>query len=618
MSARFGRCVNQDFCALAIRKAVLRLDGAELFVCPECARPLAASKGWASGLASRPALARLLPPLGIMAFGLAGAAIGVQHKAPADPPPTAAGQAVPRAAPVVKASAPGKPVRLAERWLHPAPRRPRAPPPAAPGKAPGADDPGGGDPGGGATSDGPARDAANADRDMLAILASETAPGVAWTARDGIGPACPPHSAALAAWQLAGAAPAKPALCVDRPARPVDENLGFSLGFLAPDQATQIALSAGYAGPPSSPLPPAPATPPARPDSGQRPAPTPALAPAPVSAPVLARQTGSDAARMNSARAAPARAAPARAALACAPRLPDAEWQLAAILTPIAMPAALAGPVTCDGKASPAADATGFLSDEALWRVMAAAGHAAATAPPPAKPPQPPRPAAQAARAPMKAAMAKPPRAKPMAPKPIAPKLMAPEPARAAVGTGATDAVAGRPTGPRIIHVAPGSGLTLAGLKAMMSTPPAQGTADGGGQAPANPSRINLPARARFGFGTYHPLNIPDEAAKLYFVRPEDTRQPGSVKVDCKIDTTGLPTDCRELAHQGTAEAAAAIVAWLPSGAIRYSPVMKNGHAVAERRVLTVKFGGKKPAEALGDGLGEGLDASDPTAAAKR
>jgi hypothetical protein len=80
----------------------------------------------------------------------------------------------------------------------------------------------------------------------------------------------------------------------------------------------------------------------------------------------------------------------------------------------------------------------------------------------------------------------------------------------------------------------------------------------------------------------------------MYSISPTSPRPPGDVHADCKIGTDGIPTDCRQISHTGTQAEADAILAWLPSGGIRYTPKQKDGHLIAERRVLTVKFGGAK------------------------
>jgi hypothetical protein len=189
-----------------------------------------------------------------------------------------------------------------------------------------------------------------------------------------------------------------------------------------------------------------------------------------------------------------------------------------------------------------------------------------------------------------KAARAKPAAAKPAAQAPIDDTNADQTPAPSASGA-ATQA-----TGPRRIVVPPGSPLTLEALKALTGSP-APPAKDADGAAP-HPRVIYLPASARLSFGTFHPLNMPTQPPRLVFVRPEAANRPGSLKVDCKIGTDGIPSDCREIAHEGTQEAAAAIMAWLPSGGIRYTPAVKDGHSVAERRVITVTFGGKGGAKA--------------------
>jgi hypothetical protein len=186
-----------------------------------------------------------------------------------------------------------------------------------------------------------------------------------------------------------------------------------------------------------------------------------------------------------------------------------------------------------------------------------------------------------------KSAVAKDVATRPAGGKPAAPEDAATEQTTAPAGAGDE----AQEAGPRRINVPPGSPRTLEALKAL-TTPDASPAKDAGGDTP-HPRTIYLPASARLTFGTYQPLKMPTQPPHLVFVRPDAAIRPGSLKVDCKIGTDGIPSDCREIAHEGTAEAAAALMAWLPSGGIRYTPVVKDGHTVEERRVITVTFGGK-------------------------
>ena len=109
---------------------------------------------------------------------------------------------------------------------------------------------------------------------------------------------------------------------------------------------------------------------------------------------------------------------------------------------------------------------------------------------------------------------------------------------------------------------------------------------------PVNPRVIVLPAGSSLSFGPLQGVNLPSLPARMMFVDPEQARKPGSIQVDCKIGLDGVPSDCRKVAEKGAADVSDTILAWLASGAIRYTPGQKDGHRVVERRILTVNFGG--------------------------
>jgi hypothetical protein len=157
----------------------------------------------------------------------------------------------------------------------------------------------------------------------------------------------------------------------------------------------------------------------------------------------------------------------------------------------------------------------------------------------------------------------------------------------------------------------PGQGVLIAMPKPSADAPhppgpppPAASTAtvENQGQTPppadATPSTkgprvIVLPAGSKLSWGPLQGVNLPDVSPRLIFTSQSAARTPGSIQVDCRIGLDGVPSDCRKVADKGAADVSESILAWLGSGAIRYSPGMKDGHKVAERRVLTVNFGGK-------------------------
>lgn len=111
---------------------------------------------------------------------------------------------------------------------------------------------------------------------------------------------------------------------------------------------------------------------------------------------------------------------------------------------------------------------------------------------------------------------------------------------------------------------------------------------------PHGPRAIVLPAGSKLSFGPLEGVNLPALPPRMIFASPAATRKPGSIDVDCKIGLDGIPTDCRKVADHGGGEVSDTILAWLGSGAIRYSPAIKDGRKVVARRVLTVNFGGSK------------------------
>ena len=111
------------------------------------------------------------------------------------------------------------------------------------------------------------------------------------------------------------------------------------------------------------------------------------------------------------------------------------------------------------------------------------------------------------------------------------------------------------------------------------------------GTTPKEPRTVILPAGSKISFGPLKDVEMPAANPRMVFLQPGKTpRAPGQMQVDCMIQTSGVPTDCRRLSEHGAADVSGVILAWLGSGAIRYSPATKNGHPVKERRVLTVNF----------------------------
>ena len=64
------------------------------------------------------------------------------------------------------------------------------------------------------------------------------------------------------------------------------------------------------------------------------------------------------------------------------------------------------------------------------------------------------------------------------------------------------------------------------------------------------------------------------------------------MQVDCAIDASGVPQDCKLLSSLHSGGVSESILSWLSSGAIRYPTTDANGQK-GGRRVLTVKFPGR-------------------------
>lgn len=111
--------------------------------------------------------------------------------------------------------------------------------------------------------------------------------------------------------------------------------------------------------------------------------------------------------------------------------------------------------------------------------------------------------------------------------------------------------------------------------------------------APSGPRVIHMSQNANvsYSIGPLHDVTLPTEQPRMIFLPPGTSQHvPGQMKVDCLIQANGVPKDCKQVNIAGRAEVAQAILSWLGSGAIRYSPAVKDGKKVDERRVLTVNF----------------------------
>jgi hypothetical protein len=501
MTDRFGTCRNQDYCSLALQRTVLRLGPDELFVCPECARPLSAASAWKKGGAGRVALLRLAPPLGIVAIGLGAIWLGIQHPdAPrvsktvtASLEPAAPSKAAPRRPPpairIVAKPAPLRTVVLLRTGAAPPLNQLLLPQLAAGYLAQSYR----GLPVLGAVDD-IGHVVLTAGGRILDVMVTPATFDVAAFASGQTDVLCTPEEPIASQLQAAGPLIQVPLGDMKAPStdrimcygRPGGDAAAF-LDFVGSQAGRQIVASAGYD------FQPVPQPPP------------PVPVPAPVAVPV----------------------------------------------TPMP-PMVVARPVAKPGAKS----ASKFVPKAGAAKLAAGTTTVAKAAKPKA------------------AALSAEPK---------------PDSAPRSDDTD-TDKAAEAAPGPRRVVVPPGSPLTLEAVKAL-TTPDTAGS-QGQGDAP-HPRTVYLPASARLSFGTYQPVKMPEQTPRMVFVKPEAAIRPGSLKADCNIGVDGVPSDCREITHQGTTEAAAAIMAWLPSGGIRYIPVVKDGHTVQERRVITVTFGGK-------------------------
>jgi hypothetical protein len=127
---------------------------------------------------------------------------------------------------------------------------------------------------------------------------------------------------------------------------------------------------------------------------------------------------------------------------------------------------------------------------------------------------------------------------------------------------------------------------------------PATGPAATQTQAAADaPHRriFQLPEGAKITFGPLKDVRMPTMVSRQRVLpaHPESVKPTqGQIQVDCAIDASGVPQDCKLLSASHSGGVSASILSWLTSGAIRYAPTDANGHA-GGRRVLTVKFPGQ-------------------------
>jgi hypothetical protein len=122
--------------------------------------------------------------------------------------------------------------------------------------------------------------------------------------------------------------------------------------------------------------------------------------------------------------------------------------------------------------------------------------------------------------------------------------------------------------------------------------------ADAADPAPPAPHRrvVMLPATARFSYAPLKDVNFPKLPPRFFMSSRATADKPkqGSLQVDCAIETTGVPSDCHVMNAKNAAAVSDALLAWLGSGMVHYTPKTEDGHPVRSRRTLTLDF----PAEA--------------------
>jgi hypothetical protein len=112
----------------------------------------------------------------------------------------------------------------------------------------------------------------------------------------------------------------------------------------------------------------------------------------------------------------------------------------------------------------------------------------------------------------------------------------------------------------------------------------------------AHPRIVVLPPTAQVSYAPFKDVNLPNLPTRFFMApRPAaDKPKKGSLQVDCAIETTGVPSDCHVMNAKNAAAVSDALLAWLGSGMVHYTPKSENGHPVRSRRTLTLDF----PAEA--------------------
>jgi len=118
---------------------------------------------------------------------------------------------------------------------------------------------------------------------------------------------------------------------------------------------------------------------------------------------------------------------------------------------------------------------------------------------------------------------------------------------------------------------------------------------------PARPLTTVQPVTVRATYGPLKDVNFATLPPKFFMSsRPTaDKPKKGSLQVDCVIETNGVPSDCHVMNARNAAAVSDALLAWLGSGMVHYTPKTEDGHPVRARQTLNLDF----PAEAARDRL---------------
>jgi len=233
----------------------------------------------------------------------------------------------------------------------------------------------------------------------------------------------------------------------------------------------------------------------------------------------------------------------------------------------------------------------GYLNTDDASRIEIAAGFAPKL-PPAAAPPTAKAPPAKAKSAPQparKPAATKAPPGKPAPQKPVTGAPQARKASAPAIPARIPPLVSPQQPPAKAVAVHTSAAPPTLAAARLAATPAAPLT------GPAYARIVQLPAGAKITFGPLKDVRLPTMIPRQ-LVEPahSDTTKPteGTMQVDCAIDASGVPQDCRLLRATHSGDLSESIMSWLSSGAIRYPTTDAQGRT-GGRRVLTVRFPGR-------------------------